>query len=457
MKYIYIPVFLLLLFSCNKHQNHVVLSGDIRNFQGDRVQLVDVSERAGLRMPQNIDILLSPENTFELKIETPQPGYYQLGNNTLYLSPGDKLTMSIDFENQQASWFKGRGKAVNNYLRTIPEPSAVGYLGINNTNVSESIQQFINQYMLPEAEAGFREINNLKGASEAFKELEQARIKSNVIRSLMLYTASYMQKYVDGYNIGRDGDLFRDTRSMQLESATQLLQDYASDIVQARYLVLPEFRRILPFITNPSAEDLPAYQGNTRIDEYRLTESLLQRYAQSFINGNLNPNDVRLELENAPVTTPLYREVIQQSMEEYAGLMPGKPAFDFTAYDINQNAFRLSQFRGKIIYIDFWATWCGPCIMQYPHFMALAHEFSHRDDVVFITVSTDHDKPKWVNYLIENPHDVLSLHADRNELLPYKIAFIPRFVMIDKDFNFIDPFAPRPSLSEAREKLLGLL
>lgn len=459
-KYIFLIVITLSCLACNKNSNEVYLSGQIENFQGEQVVLVDVSDRAGLRMPENIIIDLTPEKTFETKIELEAPAYYQLGDNTLFLSPGDRLNAVIDFADRERSFFSGKGSEANHYLKSIPHPNATGYLGVSNEHVTEDINDFLFEYMIPKAKQANSELEDMKNVTDSFKQLERARIKSNVVRSIMLYTAMYMREFVEDYNFGEDRELFYQMREQHLSAARDILTEYADGLVEADHIILPEFRKIISFFTNSSGEDLPAYEPVLRIDEYRTAETLLQKYARCFTSfpTDLNPNDVLVELEEASsqMTTDLYKQLIDKSVAEYENLKPGLPAFDFTAYDVDGNPYQLSQFKGKYIYIDFWATWCGPCIMQYPHFMELAEAYSNHDEIMFLTISTDHDKDKWVQYMHEHPHDVLSLHAGRLGLEPYKIAFIPRFIMIDKDFRFIDPFAPRPSEPEADEILQRL-
>jgi len=59
-----------------------------------------------------------------------------------------------------------------------------------------------------------------------------------------------------------------------------------------------------------------------------------------------------------------------------------KPAPDFTLQDLDGNTVRLSDFRGKVVFLNFWATWCPPCRMEMPDIEALHRKYRDRDVVV---------------------------------------------------------------------------
>ncbi len=61
---------------------------------------------------------------------------------------------------------------------------------------------------------------------------------------------------------------------------------------------------------------------------------------------------------------------------------------DFVLKDLDGNMVQLSKFRGKVVIIDFWATWCGPCRMEIPHFIELQNEYGE-DNLVILGVSLD--------------------------------------------------------------------
>ena len=136
-------------------------------------------------------------------------------------------------------------------------------------------------------------------------------------------------------------------------------------------------------------------------------------------------------------------------------LMPGMPAPAFGYPDITGTHKSLADFKGKYVYIDVWATWCGPCIREIPKLKELEQEFG--DEIAFLSISIDDDKERWHKYVTEKELtgvQILSLSqrgglAEIMEL--YMLQGIPRFIMVDPDGNLIDAGASRPSDEKTRK------
>lgn len=134
----------------------------------------------------------------------------------------------------------------------------------------------------------------------------------------------------------------------------------------------------------------------------------------------------------------------------------GGIAADFTYPDVNGKMVSLSDFKGKVVLVDVWATWCGPCRGEIPHLKKLEEEM-HGKDVVFLGVSVDEvkDKQKWLDFIEkEGLKGVQVLAGGWSKITKdYKINGIPRFMVFDRKGNIVSVDAPRPS-NPALKKML---
>jgi len=130
----------------------------------------------------------------------------------------------------------------------------------------------------------------------------------------------------------------------------------------------------------------------------------------------------------------------------------GVPAFQFSFPDLKGKNTSLSDLKGKVVLVDMWATWCGPCRAEEPHWEQL-NELYKDKAVAFVGVSVDQDKPKWEEYLKIKNLKGIQLHAGSGNDLStaYKINSIPRYILIDKAGNLINADSPRPSDAKLKE------
>lgn len=107
----------------------------------------------------------------------------------------------------------------------------------------------------------------------------------------------------------------------------------------------------------------------------------------------------------------------------------------------------LHQAKGKLVYLDFWASWCKPCLEEIPKSLSLAKELSHKD-VSFIYISIDNDNDKWSRAL-ENHFATSKNHFRLNPtsglLKELAIQSVPRYMLLDKAGKVITLDAARPS------------
>jgi thiol-disulfide isomerase/thioredoxin len=107
------------------------------------------------------------------------------------------------------------------------------------------------------------------------------------------------------------------------------------------------------------------------------------------------------------------------------------PAFAVTALDGSH--FNLDEMGGRVVLIDFWATWCGPCNRELPHMKKIAQEFAN-EPLVIISVSWDSDEAKWKDFIQKNGMTWVQYRdADHSLSTAFGINAIPHYFTIDTD------------------------
>ncbi len=123
---------------------------------------------------------------------------------------------------------------------------------------------------------------------------------------------------------------------------------------------------------------------------------------------------------------------------------------------------KLSDFNGKYVYIDVWATWCGPCIAEIP-FLKKVEEKYEGKNIAFVSISVDVQKDfeKWKKFVAEKQLGGVQLFADKDWnsdfIKSFGINSIPRFILIDPSGKIVSADAARPSSPKLSEQLDTLL
>src|SRR5262249_45564321 len=106
---------------------------------------------------------------------------------------------------------------------------------------------------------------------------------------------------------------------------------------------------------------------------------------------------------------------------------------DFTLPGLNGNKLALASLKGKIIVMDFWATWCGPCRKQHPLYDEVMAQFKQRGDVVFLSINTDQERGLVVPFLDEQKWNKAPVYFEDGLSRALQVTAIPTTILVGKD------------------------
>jgi thiol-disulfide isomerase/thioredoxin len=399
-------------------------------------------------------IQVNPDGTFLYDIMLDKPSYFTLfvGRNQVmvYMQPGDSVNFDADVQMFDNATFSGSSSVYNEYLTKYSQKQ--GDFAQQMQSVFRAKEAQANQTMdslradqmavLTEMEANFSNMDPM------FLETEQNRIKyfwglNHVMYPL--YYAYYNQ--IDDYETSPDYDTY--------------LAELSLD--ESKWLYIPEYRQFVSNYLNSKVsgyfEDTALMAEQASFTAYQLTQikELFQNSdVRSYLAYRIMKDHVSYDgIKDYDVIYPLFSELctaesfqseINAELAEWDNLKTGKPAHDFTGVTLTGDSVRLSDFVGKYVYVDVWATWCNPCLREIPFLMNVEKEFEGRN-IVFLGVSVDRNKEAWESMMTTKELAGTQIYVGLSEDLSgyYKISGIPRFMLFDKDGNILEVSADRPS------------
>ncbi|WP_430935482.1 TlpA family protein disulfide reductase [Saccharicrinis sp. 156] len=423
--------------SCQKPLPKTVhLYGELKNFGTELSMGKQTPE--GYILREGETITSDEQNKFDITFELDAPAYFRLGRNTLYLTPGDELEVFCDMNDPNAGSFKGDGALACMYLRAKPFPKGGSYIGREFFEPDTDFPK-VKELLEVKISEALQKLDTLSGVSEQFKKMEYGRIQFDAANSYFSYS-NYATYYL---KIPQDQiKSFSDSANAYFKPTVKKYLKLGGD---ADYLNVDTYRSIC----DVCVEEL----GEENVDQ--AIKDFISTFKLNMTLSSKGPIEEVLEEKKKveeEVLLPEYKEIISKAFSKYDALMPGMPAPELAFNTEDGKATPLASLKGKLVVIDVWATWCGPCIAESPYFEKLAKRYGN-EAVEFISISIDSSDKPWKKYLAKHEKKSKQYICNRTNFAKYELFGVPRFMIIDKQGNFIDAFAPAPS-NERFEELI---
>lgn len=404
---------------------------------------------------------LDEQGRFHLSFELDKPGFFHISNSNqifqYFAEPGDSIFIEMDMEAPYVSFKAGGARtAENTYLQH--KDSITSSLGINRytTFMAAAPADYVKvrDSLLAVLEMHFEVFPERAQFSTAFAPLEDAYFD---------YEPLLMDKLYPNYHQYTTGNAVAPEDYLTTEMAEKLKQPESN---RPELLSVSPYRSLLEYTIQERAGEMmqadttaPGDVANYFRYSWDLSDTLLedksiQQYFQFTIVKELldfmGPAHIdelynRFQNSNPP---QVYADMMAKNMAKWEDIMPGKEVPDFAFTNADDEEVHLSDLRGSLVYVDIWATWCGPCIAEHPHWDALKEDFKDAP-VTFLTVSIDNTPEPWKKMIAAKGmegHQWYASGAWQSDFAQhFRVTGIPRFILIDEEGKILDPSAKRPS------------
>ena len=376
--------------------------------------------------------------------------YYGEKFKVVYLQKGDNMTISFD-ANDFDNTFKvsgGNEKAVE-YLNRIQ------LVGLPNEAYAQPWDQF--KKTVTDKMASMKRLLKVRkfAADDKFQKMEEGRITYFYANALLMYPVSHLYLTQDTTMVLGD-DYYAAIREYVKEDEDLAdIDEYRNFMIETSHIFDENGKNIRQMYPKVIAE--MNYIGE-HMESEKVREALIHFLAFTYVEGNGTDNITDLQnLYYSYVTSPRLNDIFKKACAKWDKAAVGRPSPIFKGVDINGKEMSLRDFRGKYIYIDMWATWCGPCQKELPYLTKLEEKYKGRN-IVFVGLSIDQDKAKWEARVKSGALGGTQLYIGKGTKFQsdYRISGIPRFILLDPNGRIVNPDMSRPS-SENTEKILNSL
>lgn len=374
--------------------------------------------------------------------------YPRVMNADIYLIEGKDIEVSFDLKKRGSDLaVKCDDKGVNSYLFELMKAPSISR---NDFSLEEG--EFINK-VDNIIKNRVKDLDS-KPFSKKFKKLQQENITYSIAANLAKYP---------GYYAWASGNKDYKPSAKYYGKVESLAKE------QSKLVVLSSYKNFLTDalkslgskgqnVSSAAMEATLASKLAAKLKNQSLKDELIYNYANGVISrSGIDGADELLKLFKANVKDEMKVKAINDLATKWAKLAKGQPSPKFNYKDINGKMVSLDDLKGKYVYIDCWATWCGPCCGEIPHLKKLEHDYSSKN-IHFVSISCDQNAKAWEAKVKKEQLGGIQLiqGKDRGFMNAYMVSGIPRFILIDKNGNIVKAEAPRPSSKEIREIFNGL-
>lgn len=457
MKKLCLLVAIIAMVSCQpeKKAEYAIVSGKIENSNTKKLTLYNQFDTS-----KKVDISLAEDGTFLDTIKMDTDFYFMRQDRNsaeIYAPKGSDVHIVYNATKKDSTLqISGNVSAVNNYILAKGKLSRE-LMGDQKEMYLKDEADF-KEHILKIKKAEEDLLFKTDAIAEDFKNKEAKSIQYNYLATLSNYE-SYHGYYIKNREFKVSDTFLDELNNLDLENETDFLfsaayrnlvgsklREKATELVEKDSLLGSDiaYLKILASLKNNTIKNKLLYDDARYGITY--TENLEEYYKLFSKNSTDEENNTKIAAD--------YKKL--------KSLAKGSPSPKFKDYENNAGGtMSLEDLKGSYVYIDVWATWCGPCIAEIPSLKKVEKDF-HDKNIKFVSVSIDTEDAyeKWKKMIVDKELGGIQLLAENawesQFVEDYMIKGIPRFILLDADGNIINANAPRPSDKKLVETLNGL-
>ncbi len=440
MKKLILGILATTIISCNNSEpvEYTLFSGTITNPNSNELTIVDSSNKAVRK------IKVSDAGTFTDTIFNAN-GYFSFGDgkesSAMYLKNGYNINLKMDAkEFDESIVYSGNGSDANNFL-------VQKYLVKERSGTTQEIYSLDETAYLAKMNQQKETLEkSLTNVDADFAKQEKVNLNYDNIAHVLSYERahSYFAKKKDFKVSESFPDLLKGL-DFNNEEHYKSSNAYKS-IVSKNFYTAAKEKSDKEGISMEAARIALVKDTKSEIISNGLLKGLSRQVTARNDNAEELYNGImELSTDNA------LKEKLTKQFNDIKRLAKGQVSPVFVNLENNAGGTTsLADLKGKYVYIDVWATWCGPCKAQIPSLKKVEKEY-HDKNIEFVSLSIDvkKDHATWKQMIIDKELGGIQLMADNDWkskfVTDYGIQGIPRFILVDPSGNIVNSDAPRPS------------
>lgn len=405
----------------------------------------------------------------QIPVTQPTPAYFEYNGKKaqMFLSPGEIVQMSFSNSLFDSTLkFEGGGEIHNTYCAEFRKR-------FNNDNIDYDLSQrrsvmsaptfssYCQNLRLKESAFLRNYLAQNEGTSLSFKTWAQSAIEYRTANRTTSYFYKTSDKFHDGYIDFALQFSLSNPEALVASEYLKFLENHLRHLCMRDPLQMQEQRekRGEPWLVRAFEIAPKAFNGKV-LDYVQAYLTLVLIDAESSYANSLYEEYKRTGKD------PVLKELLSKRFNKYSTEMSNvKPPIDARLFIVNQESpltfdQLLSQYRGKVVYLDFWASWCKPCMEEMTYSPQLK-EYFHNKEVVFVYLSSDDSDGQWRKNIAQlqvgGDHYLMDEDLKDSAYTRLLVTGLPRYALIDKEGEIADGDAKRPSNGSLKYDINRLL